>query len=67
MQVQRQIDDIAIRIEEIECRLAKIDEAIARQMKLSFFSRQKDVCNFLVIEKKIATAQLSELKWVINA
>jgi len=59
MQVQRQIDDIAIRIEEIECRLAKIDEAIARQVKHEGVATGEKLAPYLE-----QAARASNVRWL---
>jgi hypothetical protein len=58
---------ITARIAEIESQLKMVEAAIEKQMALPFFSRSRDYCLFLHMERKIFTAKLDELKWILYA
>lgn len=65
MVISKSADEIANRMAEVERQLKTTEEAIAKQMALPFFSRQRDTCNYLAIQKKIIVAKLGELKWML--
>jgi hypothetical protein len=57
--------EIKQRIRETEDQLTTIEKALAREMSRPFFKRRITVCHFLDLEKKLFSAKLEELKWVI--
>jgi hypothetical protein len=57
--------EIKHRIRETQDQLTLIEKALAREMSRPFFKRRIGVCRFLDIEKKLFSAKLEELKWVI--
>jgi hypothetical protein len=57
--------EIKHRIRETEQQLVLIEKAMAREMSRPFFKRRIGVCRFLDIEKKLFSAKLNELKWVM--
>lgn len=61
----KNLDEIKQRILEVENQLQLIDSKISEQLEISFFDRRKDLCKFLDVEKRIHTALLRELKWII--
>lgn len=61
----RDSKEIRVRIAEVETQLSIIDSAIEKELLLPFFSRRNNLCTFLDLEKKIFTALLKELKWVL--
>jgi 5-bromo-4-chloroindolyl phosphate hydrolysis protein len=62
----QQEEEIKQKIEEVEKRLQRIFNAIEKEKSLPFFQRRFNICRFLDIEKRIYSAVLKELKWVIN-
>jgi hypothetical protein len=63
MRTSTEIED---RINHIEQRLEIIKTAVAKELQLPFFDRRPKVCTFLDIERKIYTALLNEIKWLLN-
>ncbi|WP_276483887.1 hypothetical protein [Paraflavitalea pollutisoli] len=59
--------DVEARIAVLEARLKLIEEAIARQVALPLLSRQREYCIFMDMEKKVLSARLDELKWMVYA
>jgi hypothetical protein len=57
--------EIRRRIGETEQQLIVIEQAMARELRRPFFKRRIGVCRFLDIEKKVFSAKLQELKWVM--
>jgi len=57
--------EIRRRIGETEQQLMVIEKAMARELSRPFFKRRIGVCRFLDIEKKLFSAKLNELKWVM--
>lgn len=62
----RTIDEINIRITQIEQKLDKINLELDKQVQKPFFQRDRNTCLFLHVEKKRYTAILLELKWFIS-
>jgi len=62
----RAIAEIESRIRQVEEKLEIINDGISKQLALSFYERSQGLCLFLSTEKKIYTALLNELKWMLN-
>lgn len=65
MAILKKIYEIEIRITDIENQLKLIEDAMTREMERPFFKRRIGICRFLDIERKIYSAKLNELKWLI--
>jgi hypothetical protein len=62
----RDIHEIQQRVEEVSQKLKTIEAAMDKEFERDFFSRRVDVFRFLESEKKMYTAILKELNWVIR-
>jgi hypothetical protein len=57
--------EIHRRIIETQQQLLIVEKAMAKEMSRPFFRRRMGVCRFLDIEKRLFSAKLNELKWVM--
>lgn len=62
----RTVHEIKRRMLEVEDHLAMINGKIMQEMEKGFFDRNLQVCLFLDYERKIYSAILNELKWILN-
>ena len=65
MNTVRNKAEIMSRIAEMEAQLKITEDALQAQMDRPFFDRQRNTCQFLDLEKKVQSAALKELKWMI--
>lgn len=62
----KNMNDILERMRRLEAKLNLIETEIGKELLEPFHRRDVSRCRFLDLEKRIHSASLNELKWMIN-